>query len=648
MTQPATSGRRPRSWVVFLAFTAAFAGVQLVHNTHLFTHPVYENLDYAANSLLVLKAKRFELLHGHYSRMGFYHPGPALLYVLAAAEWALYDVAGAVPTPHNAHMLAHPILNAVLLGIALTIVARAAGLRPALVAALAFLVYFAREGHLNSHWFAQTFFLVYLPFQIAAASVAAGRTSHLGWLALTAGLAVHSHASFVLFAVPISLYALARLWARDGFRVGTPEAGARRSWVVFAVVVGLFVLPIALHTALEYPGEIRRYIEHKRQSVPAAGGSAETARFLVRTLTSDSPLGWPLAAGVAVGAAVSILTFPARGRRFVQQVVVVGGLSSGAMAYYAARGVDDYEHVYLGIFYGSVLLLGWALIAMRVALLARGPAWNVVGVGIAVWASTTGNFANTYAGVPEAPVLADTIAADPRWLNGPPIMTIDGEGWADAGALLIQLERRGKRPWLIEPQARILFTDVFRPDDRPMTGLWQLDSAGSASPAVPVRRVLAQFPGATISELETRCPLGPVPLGGRGRRAGAKPLEGFALSADELLIPTGARAVLLIDLEPCPAPNARLAIRGRGVPAPNTSTQRVRVTVNGQSVGEMTFPAADTEQSLVFAGAVLNRQTPVRIEFAFPDVGDAAGSHGPRARPRFSVTMTGLALTAAQ
>src|SRR5262245_1316402 len=204
---PLDSGRRARSWVLFLAFTAAFAAPQLAHNTHLFSRPVYEDLDYAANSLLVLKAKRLELLHGHYSRMGFYHPGPALLYVLAAAELVLHDWLKVVPAPHNAHMIGHLLLNAILVAGAVSIVARAAGRRAAAATGLAFLVYFAREGQLSCHWFAYTFFLVYLPFQVAAASVAAGRAAHLGWLALTAGLCVHSHASLVLFVVPIGLYA---------------------------------------------------------------------------------------------------------------------------------------------------------------------------------------------------------------------------------------------------------------------------------------------------------------------------------------------------------------------------------------------------------------------------------------------------------
>lgn len=655
MTQPdPASGRRTRSWVVFLAFTAAFATLQLAHNTHLFAQPIYEDLDYAANSLLVLKAKRLELLHGHYSRMGFYHPGPALIYVLAAAEWALHDVARVVPTPHNAHMIAHPLLNAVLLGIALTIVSRAAGIRGAVAAAVAFLVYFAREGHLTSHWFAQTFFLVYLPFQIAAASVAAGRTAHLGWLALTASIAVHSHASFVLFVVPISLYALARLWVRGGFRVRPAGPRARRAWALFAAVVALFVLPIVLHTVLNYPGEVRRYLDHRRTSVPASGGPADVARFLVRTLTTDSKFAGPLAAGVAVGALASALTFPARGRRFVQQAVVVCALSTGSMTYYAARGVDDFRNIYLGIFYGSVLLVGWALIAMRVAVLGRGAAPRaataVLGAGVAAWAAATGLFTNPYAGVPDVPALADAVAADPRWDNGPPLMTIDRDGWEKAGALLIQLERRGRRPWLLDPAFHVTYTDAFRPDGRPLRGMWQLDVAGPDAPAVPTRRVLAEYPVGTVRELETRCPFGgPVPVNGRGRLPGAKPLEGWDTSDPSRVVATRGRAVLLIDLDPCPAPEVRLTLRGSAFPAPNVARHRARITVNDQPVGEVVFPAGpDVERSLVFAGEVLNRRTPVRIAFEFPDVNDPSGAGDPRARLRYSVVISGLSLTAVE
>jgi hypothetical protein len=633
--------------VLPLAFAGAFFAVQLAHNAHLFAVPVYEDSDYAANSMLVLKAKRLALLHGHYSRMGFYHPGPSLLYVLAAGEWLLYDRLAVVPAPHNAHMVAHLVLNAALLAVALAIVTRAVGARTGLAAAVAFLVYFAREGQLASHWFAHTFFLVYLPFQVAAASVAAGRTRHLGWLAFTASLAVHSHASLALFAVPISLYALARLCARGGFRARAAEPGARRAWAVFALVVGLFVLPIALHTTLNFPGEVRRYLEHRQKHAHRSGAAAEVARYMGQTLTNESEFGWLLVAGVAVAAALSIATFPARGRRFVQQLAVVGALTSGVMTYYAARGVDDYKHTYLGLFYSSVLLLGWSIIAMRIALLCRSAtarkAAFVGGAAVAAWAAVAGNFANTYAGLPEMPALADKVAKDERWAGAPPLFTFDGDGWVEGGALLVQLERRGKRPWLLDPQKQLMYTDAFQPDGREVRGLWHLDAADAASEAIPTRRVLATFPTATIREVETRCPLGPIPLSGFGRRPGAKPLAGWSFSEPDRLYPVGARATLLIDLEPCPAAKARLTLKGGAILAPASAGQRVRLTVNGHAVGEVRFAVgADSEQSVEFASEVLNLRSPVAVEFEFSDAG---GEAGPRARQRLSVVLTGLAIT---
>ena len=56
-----------------------------------------------------------------------------------------------------------------------------------------------------------------------------GRTSHLGWMALTGSLAVHSHICFVAFVVPTSLYALFRVWAAGEYRLRTLPAAAPRA-----------------------------------------------------------------------------------------------------------------------------------------------------------------------------------------------------------------------------------------------------------------------------------------------------------------------------------------------------------------------------------------------------------------------------------
>src|SRR5579862_3892430 len=99
-TSAATPPRR-----VFVVGLVLFALLLLAHNARLFTRPIHEDGDYAANSILIARAKRLRLLVGNYSRTGFNHPGPAILYVLAGSEALFHDRLGLVPAPHNAHAL---------------------------------------------------------------------------------------------------------------------------------------------------------------------------------------------------------------------------------------------------------------------------------------------------------------------------------------------------------------------------------------------------------------------------------------------------------------------------------------------------------------------------------------------------------------
>jgi hypothetical protein len=650
-----TPERGPRGWVVFLGSTVLFAGVLLYHNYYLFHEPIHEESDSAANALLVLKAKRLELLHGHYSRFQFYHPGPGLLYVEAAGEWLLYDLLGAVPAPHNGHIFALLLMHSALIAIAITCVVGATGsARFGLAVGFSFLVYFAHEGHLGSHWFANVFLLVYLPFQFSAAAVASGRTGALGWMALTGGLAVHSHVCFVAFVVPISLYALFRAWAHGEYRLRSLPAFERRPWAVFAVVVGLFVLPIVLHTAMPYPGEIGRYLSYERPPTgPRTTGAVST--FLVRCATNESEVGWTLLAGVAAGALVAVLTFPDPYLRFVRQLALVAALTSGVMVYYVARSVDDYQYTYVGKFFGSVLLIGWALVAMRLAALANGGLARGVMFGAAlavgVWLAYDGKFNNGYHGSPRSVELAEAIATDPRWEHGAPAVTIRENGWIEAAAVILQLERRGKRVWVVERGFDVLLTDRFKPDGRAVNARWHIDIVEPSEPRTGVRKVLAEFNGASFREMETRVPLGaPIPLGTGGRVVGAKSLEGwFSAPHLDYLIPAARESALLVDLDTCPTRAVRLTLAGLPI-GPNTARaggQRVGVVVNGEPVGEMKFVSIKDveERSLVFAAEVLNRQAPARIEFSFPDAGAYKTRFPTRPRVLHSVQIRGLALT---
>jgi hypothetical protein len=646
----------PRWFIVLFASTALFAMILLAHNLFLFRDHIYEESDSAANSLLVLKAKRLELLHGHYSRFLFFHPGPGLLYVEAAGEALFYDWLEVVPTPHNGQIIALLLMHALLIGIAVTTVTSATGsTRLGAAATLALLVYFAREGQLGSHWFANVFMVVFLSFLFAAASVASGRTGHLGWLALTGGLSVHCHVCFVAFIVPISLYALFRAWAAGGYRLRSLPAPERRSWALFAAVVGLFVLPIALHTVLHYPGEVGRYLTYTRPPAPVRT-SGDVSNFLVRCATNESNLGWPVLVCVAAGALTAVLTFPAPYRKYARQLGVVAMLTSAVMLYYAAKSVDDYKYTYVGRFFGSVVAIGWVLLAMRLSALVRGPVCGtlavVAGVGIGAWAGYTGWFHNGYHGSPDSFVVAKAIADDPRWADGAPAFTLDENGFVESAAVILQLERSGKRVWVVERGWDFVFTDRYRPDNRDVNARWHIDAVDRPESRSGVRRVLAECNGTSFREMETRVPFGePIPLGTSGRGVGVLTLRGwYSGPHHDFLLPAARESALFVDLDRCPTPSVRLTLTARALGPVGASGQRVGVSVNDTPVGELVFGSNEhtEERTVTFPSEVLNRRSPVQIDFTFPDAIGYRIRFGPRPPVLYSVQIHGLVLAPVQ
>src|SRR5262249_39046342 len=140
-------------WAVFAGTTLFFAALLLARNHDLFSRVIYEDGDPAANTILIREAKHFRLLVGNYSRMGFNHPGPGLLYVAAFCEILLHDLVPLVPTPHNAHMVAALLLNALLCGLSLAMLCGQWKSAPATCAAVAvFVAYFGLTGILAGHW----------------------------------------------------------------------------------------------------------------------------------------------------------------------------------------------------------------------------------------------------------------------------------------------------------------------------------------------------------------------------------------------------------------------------------------------------------------------------------------------------------------
>ena len=64
-----------------------------VRNLYIFTTHIYEDGDFALNSMLVNHTHHSVQLVGNYSRVGFDHPGPVYIYVLSVGQTLFHDVA---------------------------------------------------------------------------------------------------------------------------------------------------------------------------------------------------------------------------------------------------------------------------------------------------------------------------------------------------------------------------------------------------------------------------------------------------------------------------------------------------------------------------------------------------------------------------
>ena len=185
------------------------------------TETRHEDGDFAANSILIDSAMTFDLVHGNYSRAGFYHPGPVFLYVQAAGQTLLFEGLDLVPTPYNAHLVALFVLNALLLGLSAGIVYRETGSlwAPALlvVIAFAFSLTFAGPGLgglLSSTWMPHVYVWPFLLLLVSSASVASGRGEDIWKLALAGSLLIHGHVSFLL-PVAVFLLIVIVVWVRS-------------------------------------------------------------------------------------------------------------------------------------------------------------------------------------------------------------------------------------------------------------------------------------------------------------------------------------------------------------------------------------------------------------------------------------------------
>ena len=479
--------RLRRRWslptVTWLGSFLTLAVMLVVRNAYLFTTKIYEDMDFAANTIAVLQAKRFDLLTGNYSKEGFYHPGPAFLYVMAAGESFFHDLLHVVPTPWNGQLLAILLLNAALIGASLAVLARQAGSARVVLAALTVVLLFTalHPLTLNSAWMPYVYFAPTLLLLVSAASVATGQTVDLWLLALSALLCVNGQAEFLLFSPVVIVASLACLVVVRRRRQAAGDTVPRipaAHWIGALAVAAVLTFPIALNTVLHWPGQFGRYFSY----ASSASGHlthhslAFSAGYMLRYWWPGLPAATVDIGGLIVGLVVCALALvlawycPLPGlRRFLLASLAAVGLLSVLFIYYAFKGVDDNDitQAYLGYFYWAAPLLV-AIVAVTAAVvrvdLRRAALLSLAAVvaGAAVVATVVPQHQDNkddppakYYGVPQIPHAVQQLAAsaDGRTI----VLHIMKHNWIDTVGLVAYADRIGVRSCVVGANWTILF-----------------------------------------------------------------------------------------------------------------------------------------------------------------------------------------------
>jgi len=344
----------------------------------------HEMADFAANTILILDAKRLALVHGNYSRVGFYHPGPAILYVLAAGELVFHDLLHMVPSPYSGQLLGGCLYNAAWLVLICALARRMAGaLAPALLfTAVVVLVTAAVDYRIiDGMWFPALYYLPYAAMLLAIAPLVNGRADTLKALAVTSGFLINGHVSFVpmlglILIVVVGANTLAYRHHPD--RRIVSAGWMRRHGRALLIALGilfLFLVPLLIATVREFPGPVHDYVTFGRGN---KGNPLPDALRFVATYWAFGKMNG-IAPAAVWGVLLALLLVKGRRSRqtmqaaqatqldFMREARALGVAFVGAslaLLFYAKVGIDQLGEIYIGLFYYSVPVLAAALLVL--------------------------------------------------------------------------------------------------------------------------------------------------------------------------------------------------------------------------------------------------------------------------------------------
>jgi hypothetical protein len=343
-----------------LALVLVLALVLMASNSGAIGTVNFELGDFAANSLLIQDAKSLALFTGNYSRVGFNHPGPAILYVLAAGETVFHDWLHIARSPFSGQLMAVSFYNAswlVLIFCTLAKMLRSRAAATLCVSVLAFSLACLDFQIFDGIWFPHLYLFPFAAMLVTAARLMDGHVDSLPGLGIACGFLINGHVSFIailgimFLTVAVANYLVQRSYPERQILNKRFLATQRWPVLVFLGIIVLFFLPLVIETIRHFPGPVHDYAAFSGHNKP---NSLKQAFKYVGVYWGDSRF-----AGILAIVFAGLLATHARRSggdlgRSVRAIIVAGIGATLALLFYAKYGIDLLEYSYIGLFYYSV------------------------------------------------------------------------------------------------------------------------------------------------------------------------------------------------------------------------------------------------------------------------------------------------------
>lgn len=317
-------------------FFVAYLAFELSHFRAAYSVKAIEGGDSAAYSLQVVEAKHLALLRGNYSRVGINHPGPAILYVMAAGEGLFHDVLKWTASPFAGQQIGLCVYLAGFLALWQWCASLMLGPFRAMAGTATFILASLQVPTpvLASSWFPHLYYAPFAVMLIAATVITLGFPQALPVFALAAVTLVHGHVAFALPVLAFTLIIAVSLLMRRNI--------SRGQVIASGLVIAAGLLPIVLDTIVNYPGQILDYLRVSGTS--RSFTFSQTIHFI-----GDY---WKINEALSVGAIVT-LSLAMITKRVAPHFIGAAVVATLCLYLYGSRFTDS-QDFYLGIFYLSV------------------------------------------------------------------------------------------------------------------------------------------------------------------------------------------------------------------------------------------------------------------------------------------------------